>query len=277
MIAVPVMVRVVAMVGLDALVATGMAVMLLSTLQQKLSLAYMATFLMVVFQSGYIIKLRRRIMSKITRYVLFFGGLLAVAGVIAVVLAVQADARIYEQPLPPTLAPESIDEQVLTPKPRVPREKIIKGTIVAVDGDTIMIDSSKYGSVTLHLSDETRIWKGKWNSELPIEVGDFFYGYGEPNEDRTIWKMEQMEVNIVNLRGGIISIKETSEGLTLQLEEAHDNQLYTIHVTPETLLMSDDGRDVPFSEAQVDLKLGDGVQIIGLKRKDGTVVATSIF
>jgi hypothetical protein len=129
----------------------------------------------------------------------------------------------------------------------------------------------------LHLSDETRIWKGKWDSELPIEAGDFFYGYGEPNEDRTIWEMEQMEVNIVNLRGGIVSVEETAEGLTLQLKEVHDDQLYTIHVMSETLLVSDEGRGVPFSEAQVDLKSGDGVQIIGLELKDGAIAATRIF
>jgi hypothetical protein len=45
----------------------------------------------------------------------------------------------------------------------------------------------------------------------------------------------------------------------------------------ETLLVSDEGREVSFSEAQVDLKSGDGVQIIGLELKDGAIAATRIF
>jgi len=42
-------------------------------------------------------------------------------------------------------------------------------------------------------------------------------------------------------------------------------------------LVSKEKGEVPFAQAQFDLKVGDGVQIIGLKLKDGSVVATRVF
>ena len=213
-------------------------------------------------------------MNKV--YILVVCGLLAITGTIAVISRTQVEARNSEQVPPPTIAPSSIDEQYLTPQPRIPIEKIIDGTIVEINGDSI-IASSKYGLVTLYLSNETRIWKGEWDSNLPIEIGDFFYGYGEPDKDGTIWKMEQMEINIVNLRGVIVSTKETWQGLTLQLKGARESELYTVNVTSKTLLVSDEGQDIPFARGQVDLEPGNGVQIIGLKLQDGTIVATRIF
>lgn len=216
-------------------------------------------------------------MSTIARHVLFVCGLLVVVGIVVVILIVRAEAGIFGQVVAPTVDPEPIDEQALIPNAGVPVEKIIGGTVVEINGNSIIADSSKYGLVTLHISNETRIWKGEWGSELSIEVGDFFYGYGEPDQDGAIWEMEQMEVNIVNLCGAIVSVEETSEGLTWQLEESRASQLYTVHVTSKTLLVSDEGQDIPFAGAQVDFKLGDGVQIIGLTLEDGTVLATRIF
>ncbi len=216
-------------------------------------------------------------MSKIAKYILVVCGLLAVTGTITIISRVQAEDRASKQVAPPTVDPLSIDEQDLVPQPRIPVEQIIDGTITEIDGDSIVADTSKYGLVTLHLSDETRIWKGEWDGKLPIEVGDFFYGYGEPDKDGSIWKMEQMEVNIVNLRGAIVSTEETPEGVTLQLEGARENEVYTVYITSKTLLVSDEGQDIPFARDQVDLESGNGVQIIGLKLKDGTVVATRIF
>ena len=86
-----------------------------------------------------------------------------------------------------------------------------------------------------------------------------------------------MEVNIVNLRGAVVSVKEVSGGLDVQLDEVREGKSYLVHITSETLVVSKEGQEVPFAEAQLDLKVGDGVQIIGLKLKDGSVVATRMF
>jgi len=88
--------------------------------------------------------------------------------------------------------------------------------------------------------------------------------------------MEQMEINIVNLRGAVVSVEKVLEGLDLQLEEAYEGKSYLVHITSETLVSKEE-QEVPFARAQFDLKAGDGVQIIGLKLKDGSVVATRVF
>lgn len=220
-------------------------------------------------------------MKRITKRTLLLG-VLVVIGTITIISVVQARTGLPIQT--PVATPDSArpsdaadEPQLPSPNPRVPLEKIIDGTVVEVKDDYIVVDNSVRGLVTLRISPETRIWKGKWDSDLPIEVGDFFYGYGEPNENGTVYEMEQMEVNIVNLRGAVVSVKEVSGGLDVQLDEVREGKSYLVHITSETLVVSKEGQEVPFAEAQLDLKAGDGVQIIGLKLKDGSVVATRMF
>lgn len=209
-----------------------------------------------------------------------FWGVLVTVGIVGVISVTQIYAGFSLQaPVTPDSASPSraADEPQLPPiNPRVPLEKIIDGTIVEVKGDYVVVNNSVRGLVTLHISPETRIWKGKWDNDLPIEVGDFFYGYGEPNGDRTVYEMEQMEINIVNLRGAVVSVEKVSEGLNLQLEECYEGKSYLVHITLETLVPKE-GQEVPFAKAPFDLKAGDGVQIIGLRLKDGSVVATRVF
>jgi len=207
-------------------------------------------------------------MKKITSKHVLFWGVLVVVGIVGGILVAQAYAGFPSH---------AADEPQLPPiNPCVPLEKIIDGTIVEVKEDCVVVNNSVRGLVTLHISPETRIWKGKWDNNLPIEVGDCFYGYGEPNEDRTVYEMEQMEINIVNLRGAVVSVEKVLEGLDLQLEEAYEGKSYLVHITSETLVSKEE-QEVPFARAQFDLKAGDGVQIIGLKLKDGSVVATRVF
>ncbi|MDY7079947.1 MAG: hypothetical protein SXV54_23960 [Chloroflexota bacterium] len=207
------------------------------------------------------------------KHILLWGVLVAV-GILGVISMTQTFAGPHSQVQTPVA-------KLPPPNPRVPREKIIKGTVIEVEESYVMITSSRGSLVTLHISPETRIWKGKWDSDLPIKVGDFFYGYGEPNKDGTVYEMEQMEINIVNLRGVVVSVKEVSGGLDVQLDEVHEGKSYLVHITSETLVISNEGQevpqDVPFGEAQFDLEAGYDVQIIGLKLEDGSVVATRVF
>jgi len=207
-------------------------------------------------------------MKKITSKHVLFGGVLVVVGFVGGILVAQAYAG---SPL------YAADESQLPPiNPCVPLEKIIDGTVVEVKEDCIVVNNSVRGLVTLHISPETRIWKGRWDNNLPIEVGDFFYGYGEPNEDRTVYEMEQMEINIVNLHGAVVGVEKVSGGLNLHLEEAYEDKPYLVHITSETLVSKEE-QEVPFAEARLDLKAGDGVQIIGLKLRDGSVIAIRVF
>jgi hypothetical protein len=220
-------------------------------------------------------------MNEITKRILILGILVAI-GTIAVISVTQARAGFPIQ-APVTTSDtmytsDTVDESQPPPSsPRIPIEKIIYGPVVEVREGYITVNDSTRGLVTLHILPETRIWKGEWNSDLPIEVGDSLIGHGEPNEDGTVYEMAQMEINVASLRGAVLDVKKTSEGLDVQLREVYTGESFLIHITSETLAVSEEGNEVPFVEAQLDLRPGDGVQIVGLKLKDGTVVATLVF
>lgn len=221
---------------------------------------------------------------KTTTFKFVLVGVLAVGGIIGLIVTTQTYAGLPLHIPTPTAEPTCSDCEVdasgaLQPPPSdplVPREKIIKGTVIDVKEDEVVISSTNRGLVTLLILPETRIWKGKWDNTLPIEVGDFFYGYGEPNEDSTVFTMEQLEVNIVNLRGGITQVTTTAEGVDIEMIESRSEQLEIVHINDETMISTEDGQ-YPFEERAVEFKVDDGVQIIGIRLKDGTVLATTIF
>ena len=220
-------------------------------------------------------------MNRIIKRALILG-VLVVIGTIVITSVTRVRAGVPMQ-TPATTSEamctsDGMDEsQPLPPNPRVPIEKIIYGTVVEAKESHIVVNDSTRGLVTLHILPETRIWKGKWDSNLLIEVGDSLIGHGEPNEDGTIYEMEQVEINVISLRGAVLNVKKTSEGLDVQLNEVYTGESFLIHITSETLGVSEEGKEFPFIEAQIDLEPGDGVQIIGLKLKDGSVAATRVF
>ncbi|MEJ5308600.1 MAG: hypothetical protein WHX52_02405 [Anaerolineae bacterium] len=160
--------------------------------------------------------------------------------------------------------------------PAVPFEKIVEGIVVDVKGNTIVINTSDRGLVTLLLSPETRVWKGKWDSTAPIEIGDDIIGYGDPDKDGAVFEMEQLEINVVNLRGGITKVTPTAEGLVIEMLESRSEQIEIVHIDAETMITTEDG-SYPFGERAVEFKVDDGVQIVGVRLKDGTVLASTIF
>jgi len=174
---------------------------------------------------------------------------------------------------------DSVDSQELVPPPHsplVPLENIIGGTVVEVEETRIVISTADRGQVTLQIVPETRIWKGKWDSQLPIEVGDFLYGYGVPNEESTVFEMEQLEVNIVSLRGPVSSVTQTAAGVDIVLEESYTGVPTLVHIESDTLVTTDSGENA-FEETPIEVEVGDGFQIIGLQLRDGSVLATRIF
>lgn len=179
------------------------------------------------------------------------------------------------RPSPPssTLLP-SADVQPYIPDGVAP-ERILNGTVVEINGDMLVVEHEERGLITLHLNKNTRIWKGRWDNSQPIEVGDEFYGYGDSNADGTVYEMEQLEVNIVNIRGEVISVTETAMGLDVELDDVHTGRVL-VHIKPETEV-AEAGESVPFAESTFTLSPGDGLQLIGLRLKDGSVDAVQTF
>ena len=220
--------------------------------------------------------------TTVFRYLLV--GVLVISGIVGLVLATRTYAGLPLHIPTPTGEPTCAECEVgpagtIQPppsKPLIPREKILKGEVIEVRGDEVIVDSTKHGMVTLLISPKTQIWKGKWDNMLPIEIGDFFYGYGEPNEDNTVFKMEQMEINIVNLRGGITNVTSVAEGVDIEMLESRSEKTEIVHINAETMVSTANGQ-YPFGETVVEFKVAEGVQIIGVRLKDGTVLATTIF
>jgi hypothetical protein len=165
-------------------------------------------------------------------------------------------------------------------QPVVPLEKILHATIVEIPGDDALVaESDKHGRLLLRLTPSTRIWKGGWDSGRPIEVGDYFWGYGEPDEEDGVWIVEQMEVNIMNLRGHVVRIDKSSGGLDLQLEDVHDGHVYQVRIVSDSEVVSETLGDqaMAFGETDLEIVVGDGLQVVGLKLKDDSVLATTVF
>jgi len=225
----------------------------------------------------------RKTMKTSVKYVLMV--LLVIGGLAGLAWATQMYAGFPLQlpaPTEPVDCPECGGDDVsgeLKPPPSEPlvsRERLVEGTVIDVKEDTVIVSSTKRGLVTLLILPETRIWKGKWDNTLPIEVGDYFYGYGEPNADDTVFTMEQLEINIVNLRGGITRVTDTVKGMDLEMIESRSEQLEIVHINAETMISTDEGQ-YPFGKTAVEFEVDDGVQIIGVRLKDGTVLATTVF
>jgi len=212
-------------------------------------------------------------------------GILALGGIVGLVWATQTYAGFpLHLPIPteevgsPECGGDDVSGKLLPPSvnPAVPFEKIVEGIVTDVKGSTVVISTPDRGLVTLLLLSQTRIWKGKWDSALPIEIGDDIIGYGEPSKDGMVFEMEQLEINVVNLRGGITRVTPTTAGLALELRESRSEQIEIVYIDAETMIATENG-SYPFGERPVEFRVDDGVQIIGIRLKDGTVSASTIF
>ena len=203
--------------------------------------------------------------------------LLIVVGIFAAVLNVRQ--RIVSRS--DVAAPSgSTDAPPPASQPIVPLEKILNATITEIrDDNTLVVESNKHGRILLRIVPETRIWKGGWNSDRPIEVGDYFWGYGEPDEEGMVWVVEQMEINIINLRGHVVETMKTSTGVDVQLEDVHNGQAYLVRIAPDSGVVSEvvGEQEVLFGETDLEIAVGDGLQVVGLKLKDGSILATTVF
>lgn len=204
-------------------------------------------------------------------------------GLVAFVPAVRALAsdRGNQQPAglfqpEPT---QSLDTSSPPPPPPPPGTSLIvdkyaTGEVTEVSRDRILLKTSYGGNVVLRLLPETAVWKGEWNGSLPIEVGDQIKAWGEPRTGGT-FDVEKMWVNIVNLRGTISNIERESGGLRLRHHDACQG-LFLVKIDQRTLV-NRDGRAVTFGSSPIDLREGRHLQIVGLKLKDGSVLATRLL
>jgi len=164
------------------------------------------------------------------------------------------------------------------------KTRIAKGNVLALDGDSIWIKDRHVDKLRLVITDESIVWKGKYNkgkdfASYPhaIEPGDDVIALGERNEvDFTV---EKMYVNILN---AYITVGEISlvrdEALIFytqaSVKEGTIDEKGTVRVRPDYLIDQTLYQEVVSKRQQL---RGTRMQIIGLPLKDGTIIAANIL
>lgn len=170
-----------------------------------------------------------------------------------------------------------------TPPPPLPPQrmslivdKYVAGEVVEVNENQIQLKTIHRGNVVLNLSPETAVWKGGWDRDLPIEIDDQIKAWGEP-QGKEVFNVEKMWINIVNLLGTISNIRqESSKELQLHHHDSRRNKSHLVRIDYQTKVNQGD-QERTFGDNPVDLRDGQFLQVVGLKLKDDSVLATRLL
>ncbi|MGH2459203.1 MAG: hypothetical protein ACRDIY_10085 [Chloroflexota bacterium] len=184
------------------------------------------------------------------------------AGLLAFVPASRALAAGVNTPLPRT------GNQ---PAPRV--EKYLGGWVTGVAPGRVKVRSYD-GEYILRLAANSQLWKGAWNSNSTVEVGDRVEAWGT-RQVGGFFDVERMWVNIVNLIGPVSNIHETANQMQLSQRDRFRG-LLSVTIDPQTIVVSNRTQRL-YSPGQLRLTAGESAQIIGLLLKDVSVRATRVF
>jgi len=166
-----------------------------------------------------------------------------------------------------------------TPAPASPAEgpkpivNHVGGTVEKIAPNLLAVKAYN-GTFTLRLSGTSEVWKGKYDRNAIIDVGDRVEAWGQPQPGNNL-DVERMWVNIVNLVGPISNVADNASTVALTCRDRHRGSL-KVTIDQETLI-SNGTQEVRYTQGALSLQEGKQLQIIGLKLKDGSVRATRVF
>jgi uncharacterized protein DUF5666 len=146
----------------------------------------------------------------------------------------------------------------------------VVGTVKGVTGQAILVDGGT--QATTIVSDErTEFWKGKTFHDLsPVQIGDDLSARCRADASGNL-VAEVIWLNIVNFFGVITQVDgggfEMLTNPNADPQSAYVEKKLKVTVDADTLFEA---------SAKEDLKLGRGVQMVGLDLKNGTVMATRL-
>ena len=182
-------------------------------------------------------------------------------------------------PTPNPQPPSPGQEPPPGPRTQAPARSV-NGIAIEVSQGELLIESRKYGPTRVLLSPTTPIWKGGWGSGRPIEVGDKVSVRGTDEiaerSGEVVVEAEKIWVNIVNLFGPISEISSTADGIQFTLEDRH-GRVVSIEIDAATQDATGPGGEVPYLGSGASLADSQVIQVIGLDRGDGTILATRVF
>ncbi|NJN94133.1 MAG: twin-arginine translocation signal domain-containing protein [Anaerolineales bacterium] len=159
------------------------------------------------------------------------------------------------------------------PNQSAPLEDIfIEGIVGELKENELQVKDDKDDKIkyTIRITPSTRLWKGDLTTLDKVETGDFLYGLGTLVENGVI-EVKKLWVNIVNFYVKATFDSDTwLNGQLLTLDGSPTENFFKIEIDDKTVVNESPGQK---------LVLGpDGlIQIIGLMRRDETVMATKIW
>jgi hypothetical protein len=139
------------------------------------------------------------------------------------------------------------------------------GTIASVDGDSIVVTTGA-SPLTVHITADTSIWKGGWGAKREeIHTGDDISLRGVRMRSGEL-DAKEITLNVASLDGVITRVN----GEMVDLRPIRNDKAASRRVVLNDKTESSIGRRV----RQQDIQAGRNVFVVGLKREDGTILAT---
>ncbi|TEU11876.1 MAG: hypothetical protein E3J21_22560 [Anaerolineales bacterium] len=158
------------------------------------------------------------------------------------------------------------------------KARIAEGKVLALEGDSIWIRDRYVDKLRLVITDESIVWKGKYNKgndfdSYPhvIEPGDDVIALGQRNG--VDFSVEKMYANILNTYITVDEISLEKDEAIISYTDASE-KMGTVKVRPDYLNDEALYKEVVSRRQQLH---GTKVQIIGLPLKDGTIVAANVL
>lgn len=146
----------------------------------------------------------------------------------------------------------------------------VVGTVKAISGNVVSVDAGAQVT-TVVADDHTEVWKGKTFHDLsPVQIGDDFSARCRADASGKL-VAEVIWLNIVNFFGIITKV----DGGGFEMLTNPDADPQSAYVK-RTLKVSVDADTLFDASAKEDLRLGRGVQMVGLDLKTGHILATRL-
>jgi hypothetical protein len=158
------------------------------------------------------------------------------------------------------------------------KARIAEGKVLALEGDSIWIRDRYVDKLRLVITDESIVWKGKYNKgkdfdSYPhvIEPGDDVIALGQRNG--VDFSVEKMYANILNTYITVDEISLEKDEAIVSYTDAYE-KVGTVKVRPDYLIDKALYQEVVSKSQQL---RGTKVQVIGLPLQDGTIVAANVL
>lgn len=155
-----------------------------------------------------------------------------------------------------------------------PVDNYAEGIVSAILSDKLIVRTERLGDIELHLSEESRVWKGDYEGTYSIEVNDYVYAWGTPHEGGRRIDVEKMWLNIVHLRGAIVTSESYGQQIRLTHLDKHAG-VNIVELSEKVEVTLPSGEAVPPNIAP--FRDNQFAEVIGLRLNEELILATRIW